>query len=58
MELTSQVEAIKNELTATQSTMPDTTSLSEVLRAELNALWMAVDAVAAAFDDDKRALGL
>ena len=56
MTLTSQVEAIREQLRATQSELPESTA--EALLAELNALWMSIEAVAASIDEDKNALGL
>lgn len=59
MSLSSQIESIRNELSAVQadiSVLP--AEMPDALRAELNALWMAIEAISASYDDDKNAVGL
>jgi hypothetical protein len=58
MTLTSQVEAIREQLRTIQADMPESGGLAEAHLAELNALWMSIEAVATSIDEDKRALGL
>ena len=58
MTLSSQVEAIRDQLRMTQAELPEAAGLAAVHLAELNALWMSIEAVAASIDDDKKSLGL
>jgi len=58
MTLTSQVEAIREQLRTTQAELPESAGLAEAHLAELNALWLSIEAVAATIDEDKKALGL
>lgn len=58
MSLTSEIEAIKNEVRVAQGSLESDSATSiKLYRIELDGVWKAIDAIAAGIDNDKSVLG-